>query len=328
MRHLAANALTVLIVLGLCVAGAIAWGVSAYRAPGPHGEDRMVMIPRGAGDAAITAALEEAGVVADPRIFRLGVRYSGRSQAMKFGEYSVPAGASMEEIALLLVAGRTVQHPLTVPEGWTVWQVAEAVRAMDVLEGEIETLPSEGMIAPDTYNVLRGQSRQEVIDRMAAVQVRILDVAWENRAEGLPFSTKEEALVLASIIEKETAVAGERPTIGGVFVNRLRLGMRLQTDPTVIYGITKGEGVLGRGLRRSELDRRTAWNTYQIDGLPPTPIANPGKEAIAAAVQPGSTDALYFVADGTGGHAFASSLAEHNRNVALWRKIERERQAQ
>ncbi|MFT4793260.1 MAG: UPF0755 protein [Paracoccaceae bacterium] len=328
MRHLAANALTVLIVLGICIAGAIAWGVSVYRAPGPHGDDRMVMIPRGAGVATITEALSEAGVIGDPMIFRLGVRYSGQGPSMKFGEYSVPSGASMQDVASLLVSGRTVQHPLTVPEGWTVWQVAQAVTGMDVLEGEIESLPTEGMIAPDTYNVQRGQSRQEVIDRMVAVQARILNVAWENRAPDLPFDTKEEALVLASIIEKETAVVGERPTIGGVFVNRLRKGMRLQTDPTVIYGITKGEGVLGRGLRRSELDRRTAWNTYQIDGLPPTPIANPGKAAIAAAVMPAATDALYFVADGTGGHAFATSLAEHNRNVAAWRKIERARQAE
>lgn len=328
MRHLAANALTILIVLGICAAGAIAWGVNAYRAPGPHGDDRMVMVPKGAGVATITKALDDAGVIRDPMIFRLGVRYSGQGGSMKFGEYQVPAGASMEEVAALLVSGRTVQHPLTVPEGWTVWQVAEAVRAMDVLEGEIETMPPEGMIAPDTYNVQRGQTRQEVLDRMTAVQARILDVAWENRAPDLPLESKEEALILASIIEKETGIGGERAVIGGVFVNRLRRGMRLQTDPTVIYGITKGEGVLGRGLRRSELDRRTDWNTYQIDGLPPTPIANPGKEAIAAAVMPAETDALYFVADGTGGHAFASSLAEHNRNVAAWRRIERERQAE
>lgn len=328
MRHLAANALTILIVLGICVAGAIAWGVGEYRAPGPHGEDRFVTVPKGAGVATITKALEDAGVIDDPMIFRLGVRYAGQGPSMKFGEYQVPAGASMEEVASLLVSGRTVQHPLTVPEGWTVWQVAQAVAGMDVLTGEIETLPGEGMIAPDTYNVQRGQSRQEVIDRMVAVQTRILEVAWENRAPDLPLASMEEALILASIIEKETGIGGERAVIGGVFVNRLRKGMRLQTDPTVIYGITKGEGVLGRGLRRSELDRRTKWNTYQIDGLPPTPIANPGKAAIAAAVQPAETDALFFVADGTGGHAFARTLAEHNRNVAAWRKIERQRAAQ
>jgi UPF0755 protein len=326
MRHVAANALTLLIVIGLVAAGAIAWGVSVYRGPGPSAEDRTVMVARGAGIGEITAALDAAGVIADPRIFRLGVRYSGQGASMKFGEYLMPAGASMEEVATLLVSGRTVLHRLTVPEGWTVWQVVQAVDAMDVLIGEIETLPAEGMIAPDTYNVLRGDTRQAVVDRMASVQARILDVAWENRAPDLPLASKEEALVLASIIEKETAVEGERPMIGGVFVNRLRRGMRLQTDPTVIYGITKGEGVLGRGLRRSELDRRTEWNTYQIDGLPPTPIANPGRGAHAAAGQPATTDALYFVADGTGGHAFSTSLAEHNRNVAAWRKLERERQ--
>jgi UPF0755 protein len=328
MRHVAANALTVLLVLGVIAAGLIAWGVEAYRAPGPAAEDRTVMVARGATIGAITDALDAAGVIADPRLFRMGVRYAGQAPKMKFGEYLVPAGASMEQIASLLVSGRTVQHPITVPEGWSVWQVARAVEAMEVLTGEIEALPTEGMIAPDTYNVLRGQSRQDVIDRMVEVQTRILQVAWDNRAPDLPYDTMEEALVLASLIEKETAIAGERAKIGGVFINRLRRGMRLQTDPAVIYGITKGEGALGRGLRRSELDRATPWNTYQIDGLPPTPIANPGKAAIAAAVQPGETDALFFVADGTGGHAFAKTYAEHNRNVAVWRRIERERQAQ
>lgn len=326
MRHVAANALTILIVLLLAAAGAVAWGVQQYRAPGPHDAPRLVMIERGMGVAQIAAELDKAGVVSEPMLFRIGVKYDGKARGMKFGEYEIPAHASMEEVASLLVEGRTVQHPLTVVEGWTIWQVAEALKAADVLTGEIERLPAEGMVAPDTYMLQRGESRQAVLDRMEAVQARILDAAWEARAEGLPLASKEEALVLASIIEKETAVEGERPLIGGVFVNRLRRGMRLQTDPTVIYGITKGEGTLGRGLLRSELDRRTPWNTYQIDGLPPTPIANPGKAAIAAAVQPASTDALYFVADGTGGHAFASSLAEHNRNVAKWRQIERQRQ--
>ena len=326
MRHVAANALTVLIVLGLALGAVIAWGVQQWRAPGPHGATAQVVIEKGAGLSTIAGKLDEAGVLSDGRLFRIGAKYAGQAGAMKFGEYEIPAHASMEEIAALLVEGKTVQHPITVVEGWTVWQVAQAVMAEDVLVGEIETLPPEGMIAPDTYNVLRGETRQQVIDRMVAVQKRILDVAWENRAPGLPLASREEALILASIIEKETGVSGERAMVSGVFVNRLRRGMRLQTDPTVIYGITKGEGSLGRGLRRSELDRRTPWNTYQIDGLPPTPIANPGRAAIAAAVQPAETDALFFVADGTGGHAFARTLAEHNRNVAKWRRIERERQ--
>lgn len=328
MRHVAANALTILIVILLALAGVAAWGVKQWSAEGPLSGEATVMVEKGDGVAAISARLEEAGAISDARIFRVGVKYAGLEQSMKFGEYLVPAGASMKAIAELLASGRSVQHPITIVEGWSVWQAVEAIKAEEVLVGEITNLPPEGMIAPETYSVQRGEQRQAVLDRMVKIQERILDTAWENRAEGLPIKTKEEALILASIIEKETGIEGERPMIAGVFVNRLRRGMPLQTDPTVIYGILKGEGSLGRGLRRSELDAPTPWNTYKIQGLPPTPIANPGKAAIAAAVQPAETQALYFVADGTGGHVFSNSLAEHNRNVAKWREIERARQIQ
>jgi UPF0755 protein len=216
---------------------------------------------------------------------------------------------------------------VAIAEGATSWQVYTALNAIDALGENATAIPSEGSLAPDSYEFTPGDSVQGVLDRMAAAQVRILDEAWENRADDLPISTKEEALILASIIEKETAVAGERPLVASVFVNRLRQGMRLQTDPTVIYGITGGEGVLGRGLRRSELDRETPYNTYIIPGLPPTPIANPGAAAINAALNPDDSDYIFFVADGTGGHAFAVTLAEHNENVARWRQIEAERAA-
>ena len=216
---------------------------------------------------------------------------------------------------------------VAIAEGATSWQVYTALNAIDALGEDATVIPSEGSLAPDSYEFTPGDSVQGVLDRMAAAQVRILDEAWENRADDLPISTKEEALILASIIEKETAVAGERPLVASVFVNRLRQGMRLQTDPTVIYGITGGEGVLGRGLRRSELDRETPYNTYIIPGLPPTPIANPGAAAINAALNPDDSDYIFFVADGTGGHAFAVTLAEHNENVARWRQIEAERAA-
>jgi UPF0755 protein len=207
-------------------------------------------------------------------------------------------------------------------EGITSWQVVEGLKAVDVLEGEIAEVPPEGTLAPDSYEVRAGDSRESVINRMAEAQEVILQAAWEGRAEGLPLDSAEEALVLASIIEKETGVAEERRQVASVFVNRLERGMRLQTDPTVIYGITEGQGVLGRGLRQSELRRATPWNTYVIEGLPPTPIANPGRASIEAAVNPASTDYVFFVADGTGGHAFAETLAQHNRNVARWREIE------
>jgi UPF0755 protein len=214
---------------------------------------------------------------------------------------------------------------VTLAEGVTSWQVVEALKRAEFLSGAIAAVPAEGTLAPDSYEVERGGDRQAMLDEMAARQTRILADLWAARAEGLPYATPEEALIMASIVEKETGVADERRQVASVFLNRLAQGMRLQTDPTVIYGITKGEGVLGRGLRQSELRRETPWNTYVIDGLPPTPIANPGRLSIEAALNPVESDYLFFVADGTGGHAFAVTLAEHNENVARWREIERQR---
>ncbi|MFC3086651.1 endolytic transglycosylase MltG [Tabrizicola soli] len=216
---------------------------------------------------------------------------------------------------------------VTVAEGVTSWQVVDALKKADFLQGSLETVPPEGTLAPGGYEPVRGTERGALIAEMTARQSAILAEAWEKRAQGLPYDTPEEALIMASIVEKETGIAEERGRVASVFLNRLAQGMRLQTDPTVIYGITKGEGVLGRGLRQSELRRETPYNTYVIDGLPPTPIANPGAEAIRAALNPDRTDYLFFVADGSGGHAFAETLEEHNRNVAAWRKIEAEQGA-
>lgn len=218
-----------------------------------------------------------------------------------------------------------VRLRIAMAEGVTSWQVVQALKAADFLEGDVAEIPPEGMLAPDSYEVRAGDSRASVLEKMQAAQIRILEDAWAARAEGLPLKNKQEALILASIVEKETGIAKERRQVASVFINRLRQGMRLQTDPTVIYGITKGQGVLGRGLRRSELRRRTDYNTYQIDGLPKGPIANPGKAAIEAALNPDSTEYIFFVADGTGGHAFSKTLKEHNANVAKWRVIEAQR---
>ncbi len=213
-------------------------------------------------------------------------------------------------------------------EGVTSWQVVEALKAVDLLEGTIPEVPEEGTLAPDSYEVTEGEDRNSVIQRMRAAQEQRLADAWEARDPGLPVESPEELLILASIIEKETGVPEEREQVASVFVNRLNQGMRLQTDPTVIYGITNGQGVLGRGLRRSELRGETPYNTYVIPALPPTPIANPGLESLMAAAQPASEEYVFFVADGTGGHAFAVTLEEHNRNVAVWRRIEAERGAE
>lgn len=214
---------------------------------------------------------------------------------------------------------------VSIAEGTTSWQIVEGLKAIDVLEGELTEVPAEGTLAPDSYEVAKGDTRASLIERMTVAQEVLVAAAWAGRAEGLPLANEHELLVLASIIEKETGIPDERRQVASVFENRLKRGMRLQTDPTVIYGITEGKGVLGRGLRASELRKGTPWNTYVIEGLPPTPIANPGRASIEAAVNPAKTDYVFFVADGSGGHAFAATLEQHNVNVAKWRQIEAER---
>ncbi|WP_425050371.1 endolytic transglycosylase MltG [Psychromarinibacter sp. S121] len=214
---------------------------------------------------------------------------------------------------------------VVVAEGVTSWQIVSGLREVDVMTGAVDEIPPEGYLAPDSYEVATGDDRSTLLELMRSRQEERIDAAWQNRAEDLPFETKEEAVILASIVEKETGVPEERGQVASVFVNRLEQGMRLQTDPTVIYGITNGQGVLGRGIRQSELRAETPYNTYVIDGLPPTPIANPGIASLEAAMNPEETPYVFFVADGTGGHAFAETLAEHNENVAKWREIEAER---
>ncbi len=237
-----------------------------------------------------------------------------------------PAAEEIPEAYVEKRAEADTRYRVALAEGVTSWQVVEALNAMDMLKGEVGAVPAEGSLAPDSYEVLVDADRSAVLARMQEAQSLRVAAAWESRREGLPLNSPEEMLILASIIEKETGVPEERGQVASVFTNRLNQGMKLQTDPTVIYGITKGQGVLGRGLRQSELRSQTPWNTYVIDGLPPTPIANPGLASLEAAVAPADTEFVFFVADGTGGHAFASTLEEHNRNVAKWREIEAQRQ--
>lgn len=243
---------------------------------------------------------------------------NGYIEMAKFDPATEPAPE-----AYLAVQGATdIRLRVTLAEGVTSWQVVEALKRADFLEGDAGDVPSEGMLKPDSYEISRGASRAALLAEMQARQEEMIARIWEERAADLPYDTVEEALIMASIVEKETGIAAERPRVASVFVNRLRQGMRLQTDPTVIYGLTEGRGVLGRGIRQSELRKETPYNTYVIDGLPPTPIANPGEESFRAAVNPAATEYLFFVADGTGGHVFATTLDEHNRNVAKWREIE------
>jgi UPF0755 protein len=328
MRHVAANALTLLIV-GLVIAFGIAtWAQNAYRQPGPLLEPLDFQVERGATLAAVADGLAEQGAISNETVFRVAARYTKLDQGLKFGEYSIPAGASMQDILQLLNRGGNVVRQVVVPEGLTSWQVVELLNAQEELSGEITAIPAEGTLAPAGYDFQRGDSRADLIERMQAEQKAILDAAWANRAPDLPLASEQELLTLASIVEKETAVPDERRRVASVFVNRLERGMRLQTDPTVIYGVTQGKGALGRGLKASELAQATPYNTYVRAGLPPTPIANPGAAAIEAAANPEASDFIYFVADGTGGHAFARTLEEHNRNVANWRRIEAQRAAE
>lgn len=289
-----------------------------------------VDVPRGTGLSTMASRLEADGIIKSAFYFKLVTKLEGNEAGLKAGEFEVQLPASMKSVFAQLAEGKPIQYSFTAPEGRTSAQIIRALSSADKLTGEIANLPAEGSLLPETYLFSRNASRDSVLKSMANAQDKVIDTLWENRAPDLPFSTKREAIILASIVEKETGADGERGHVAGVFVNRLRRGMRLESDPTIIYGITKGEILTGRdgkqrGLRRSEIDRKTDWNTYQIDGLPPTPICNPGRDAIAAVLNPPATDDLFFVADGTGGHVFAKTYKQHLRNVAQWRKIEAER---
>ncbi len=379
-RNLASNLLSLLVLVMVVAAGAIAWAKHEYTSAGPSKVAACVQVAPGASLSAISEQLADQGVVSSSYIFRAGADYSGKARGLKFGSYLMPAGASMEQVVATITAGgpstcgteitlrigvrenavilrdldpatgqyaelmkydpaisaapeamvNAAEKPdarlrVAVAEGVTSWQITQGLKAATFMSGDIAKVPAEGSLAPDTYEVKKDADRQALLGEMAGKQAVILQAAWDGRAEGLPYKTPEEALTMASIVEKETGVADERPLVASVFVNRLNRGMRLETDPTVIYGVTKGEGILDRGLRRSELRTRTRYNTYIIEGLPPTPIANPGKAAIEAALHPEASDYIFFVADGSGGHAFGRTLEEHNANVARWREIEAQR---
>jgi UPF0755 protein len=289
--------------------------------PGPARAETTVVLARGAGLAGITTQLTEAGVIDHPWLFRLAVRVLGRDRDLKAGEYAFPAAISPRSVIGMLANGQTVARRLTVPEGLTVAEVFRLLAEAEALSGDLPESPPEGSLLPETYFYAYGDSRADLVRRMRHAMQDLLDELWPRRAAGLPLRNRAEAVILASIVDKETALAAERDHVAAVFVNRLRLGMRLQSDPTVIYGLTEGAGALGRELTRRDWEHESAHNTYRVDGLPPSPIGNPGRAALEAVLAPANVDYLYFVADGTGGHAFARTLEEHNRNVATWRKI-------
>ena len=316
--------------LGLFLMAALIGLWAVYWGPGPKAENdaevTVVTLPSGAGVPAIAANLKQAGVIRSTDLFRAAISMTGADRKIRAGEYEVPSGASLSKVVALLVEGKSVRHFVTVPEGWSSAQAVEILMRQPVLTGELTQVPDEGTLWPDTYEVSRGESRDAVIARMQRAASSKLETLWAQRSRDTIAKTPQEALILASIVEKETGTDGERQQVAAVFTNRLRLGMRLESDPTIIYGITKGRP-LGRGIRLSEIRAPTAWNTYTINGLPPTPIANPGEEALKAVLNPPRSEYLFFVADGTGGHVFARSYSEHLMNVARWRDVERRRAA-
>jgi UPF0755 protein len=322
------NGILSLAVLGvIAVGGLLYWGKAEFDAPGPLTAEKTVIISSGSGLQAIADTLENQGVIDNAYVFLAGVRAYKNAGKLKAGEYAFPAGISMHQVMEDLVGGKAVYHTVTVPEGWTSAQIVARVREHPVLTGEIDEIPPEGALLPETYTFTRGTTRAQIIQQMRDAQAKVLAEIWERRTEGLPVETPEELVILASIVEKETARADERPRVAGVFVNRLRRSMRLQSDPTILYGLYGGEAWSRdrSAITRSELDARNPYNTYQIDRLPPGPIGNPGRAAMEAVANPSRTKDLYFVADGTGGHVFAETYEQHQRNVARWRQIERER---
>jgi UPF0755 protein len=309
--------------------GGLLLGHEMLVAQGPLDKGKNVLIPRGAGPTTMAKILEAEGVISHPRLFRLALMVDPNPKPIKAGEYDVPAHVSMSALVDLLQSGKVVQRRLTVPEGATTAEIVELVRKTEALTGDITLDVKEGDLLPETYFYSRGDTRDGVLSRMKEAMEKTLDEAWRKRAAGLPYANKREALIMASIIEKETAVAAERTKVAAVYVNRVRLKMRLESDPTTIYGVTNGKGMQGRELTRADLQSSSPYNTYAVAGLPPGPICNPGRAAILAAVAPAPRDrSLYFVADGQGGHVFSANLYEHNRNVARWREIQKQKQEQ
>jgi UPF0755 protein len=314
--------LVVAIVIAFAAsAGFVAWYLHT---PNTQKESAQLIIAPGSSVKSIAYQMDQKQIIQYPELFSLLVRFFEQGNNMKAGEYMFDAAVTPIEVLRKVVEGETVVHQLTIAEGLMTSQIVKLISDIDILTGDVPEGIKEGALLPETYSYQYGDSRASLIKRMQDAMDKALAEAWESKQEKLPIRNINEVLVLASIIEKETGVAEERRKVSGVFINRLRKGMRLQTDPTVIYSITEGKYVLERALRTKDLSFPSPYNTYQNSGLPPGPIANPGKKSILAAVNPEATSALYFVADGTGGHAFANTLVEHNRNVAKWRRVQRQ----
>ena len=313
------------VVISAAVGGGWLWLTRGFDAPGPLKSDVTLIIPKGSGTGSIANNLVSAGIIGDPLIFKLGHRFLSAPGPMRAGEYRFLAGLSAAGTIKLLQSGKTVVRKLTIAEGLSNAEIATLISRAQGLTGLTGPLPAEGGLLPETYHFSFGDRRSTLVARMRGAMTKLLGELWPKRAPNLPIKTPEAAMILASIVEKETGAAEERPRVAAVFHNRLRKNMRLQSDPTVVFGLTLGRTPLGRPISKADLKSETAFNTYVIKGLPPGPIANPGRAAIESVLRPAITDELYFVADGTGGHAFAKTLKQHQRNVVKWRKIEKAR---
>jgi UPF0755 protein len=319
------NAIFTLVFLVILAGGAAFYiGKSKFEAPGPLDRERSVLIPRNVGVRDIAEQLRREGVIEQPLLFVIGATAFRVADELKAGEYLFERHVSMRQVLEIIVEGRSIQHQVTIAEGLTSEQILAKLAEAEVLTGTVRDIPKEGSLLPETYKVIRGTSREQVVQRMAAAHQRLVQELWARRSPDLPLRSPEELVTLASIVEKETGRADERTRIAAVFLNRLQRRMRLQSDPTIIYGLVGGKGTLGRPIQRDEIDRPTPYNTYIIDGLPPGPIANPGRASLEAVANPSRTRELYFVADGNGGHVFAEDYEQHLKNVANLRQHERD----
>src|SRR6202012_1175943 len=320
------NAIITIVVLLLMVTGAAYYyGKQTLETPGPLQEDKVVNIPARAGKRDIADVLQREGVIdVNPWVFIGGVLAMKASSDLKPGEYSFQKNASLRDVIATIVEGKVVQHAVTIPEGLTSEQIVDRLGDNDIFTGSVHAIPSEGTLLPETYKFPRGTSRDQVVQRMQQAQKRAIADIWERRSPDLPIKSPEQLITLASIVEKETGKPDERSRVAAVFVNRLKQKIKLQSDPTIIYGLVGGKGTLGRPIKRSEIQQPSPYNTYVVDGLPPGPIANPGRASLEAAGNPARTRDLYFVADGTGGHAFSDSYDQHQKNVAKLRAIEKQ----
>ncbi len=326
MRRLIYLILGFCFVVGVGSAGTGFWVYGGFIRPGPLQHDTILIVPPSTGINIIAKELASRGIISKAFIFRVGVKFFSEQEVMKAGQYLFTAHLSSRDVVKLLQTGKTVVHRITFAEGLTSTEIAAQLALTEGLTGDLSLPIAEGSLLPETYHFSYADPRSGLIKRMRKGLSKLMMGLWPYRDANLPFKSQREALILASIVEKETGKPSERAHIAGVFINRLRKKMRLQSDPTVVYGITKGQGPLGRSLRRSELRQKTAYNTYTNYGLPPTPIANAGRKSIEAVLHPMKTNDFYFVADGTGGHLFSRTLKQHNRNVSKWRKIEKLRQ--